>query len=188
MNLLDRFILTLYSLSLLVLSLLFMAVTVNLVPFSLVQGVFEGIYTSTPYSIICFVVGAIFFIVSLRFLFAGVLGNRTSSKSNTVRTSSEFGEMEISLDTLESLATRAAKRVRGVRDLKTRVRPIEGGAAIIKVRTFVEGDVPIPALTEQVQRNIKEHVESISGVTVQEVTVLVADVYKGNAPRGRRVE
>lgn len=187
MNLLDRFILTLYSFALLVLSLLFMVVTLNLIPFVWVQSFLEGLYSSTNLSILSFVVGAIFFLVSLRFLFAGSLGGLRSSQPQAVRSSNEFGDMEITLDTLESLAIRAAKRVRGVRELKARVRSLESGASV-KVRTFVDGDIPIPALIEQVQQSIKEHVEQISGVHIIEVTVLVSDVYKGNAPKGRRVE
>lgn len=187
MNLLDRFILTLYSFALLILSLVFIAVTLNLIPFIWVQWVIDDLYHPTPYSIIYTLVGVIFFLVSLRFLFSGLSGKQKEPRSQTIRSNNEFGETEITLDTLESLATRAAKKVRGIRDLKTRVRPFEGGA-VIKIRTYVDGDVPIPPLVEQVQHNVKEQVELISGVHIHEVTVLVSDVYKGNAPRGRRVE
>ena len=187
MNLLDRFILTLYSFALLILSLVFMAVTLNLIPFMWVQWVIEDLYHSTSYSILYTLAGVIFFLVSLRFLFSGLLGARKEPRSQTIRRGNEFGETEITLDTLESLATRSAKKVRGIRDLKTRVRPFEGGA-VIKIRTYVDGDVPIQPLIEQVQQNVKEQVELISGVHIHEVTVLVSDIYKGNAPRGRRVE
>lgn len=151
------------------------------------QWVIDDLYHPTPYSIIYTLVGVIFFLVSLRFLFSGLSGKQKEPRSQTIRSNNEFGETEITLDTLESLATRAAKKVRGIRDLKTRVRPFEGGA-VIKIRTYVDGDVPIPPLVEQVQHNVKEQVELISGVHIHEVTVLVSDVYKGNAPRGRRVE
>jgi uncharacterized alkaline shock family protein YloU len=186
-NLLDRFILTLYSLSLLILSLVFIAITLNLIPFHWVQWVMDDIYHSTRYSLLYTLAGVIFFIVSLRFLFSGLLGGRKEPHPKAIRRGNEFGATEITLDTLESLATRAAKTVRGIRELKTYVRPYEDGA-MIKVRTYVDGEVPIPSLIEQVQQNIKEHVEQISGVRVYEVTVLVSDVYKGNAPKGRRVE
>lgn len=189
MNLFDRFILTLYSLALVVISLFVMATSLNLISAEYITSAIEEIYSSSEVGLTYFAAAAIFFLISLKFLFTSVRGGggRTRTPAS-VRNTTEYGDVQITLDTIENIAVQAARRVRGIRDLKARVRSEEGRTSI-HMKVTVDGETPIPGLVEQVQQITKERVETIAGLVISEVTVLVSEVAQpGNGARVRRVE
>lgn len=175
----DRFLLGLFSLSVAVLSLLVFAIAMWLHPI-----VFQSFVPWADGDATRAVLGAamlLLFLVSARFLY---LAFRRASPPLTVDQRTPFGDVHIAVDALENLATVAARRIRGVRELEARVRPSESGTRIA-LRVSVDGEAPIPDLTQALQAAVKEHVERIAGVTVQDVTVHVAGVA---ASRVGRVE
>lgn len=190
MNLFDRFILTLYSLALVVISLFVMAAGLNLISSVYIETAITEMYTSSQVGLIYFATAAVFFLISLKFLFSSMRGGRVS-RSHTapsVQRSNEYGNVQITVETLESLATHAARRIRGIRDLKARIAVRENGTAV-HMKVAVDGETPIPDLTQQIQQAVKERIETIAGVELTEVTVLVAEVAQpGSGSRIRRVE
>ncbi|WP_018132463.1 alkaline shock response membrane anchor protein AmaP [Effusibacillus pohliae] len=115
---------------------------------------------------------AVLLLVSLRFLFFRAGG---SKEPQSIVHKTEHGDVRISLQTLESLADRAARLVRGVSELKTKVRPAEAGVRI-GLRVSVDPDLDIPQITTSVQQKVKDYVESTAGVSVQNVVVYVNDI------------
>lgn len=189
MNLFDRFILTLYSLALVVISLFVMATSLNLISSTYITSAIEEIYTSSQVGMIYFVAAAIFFLISLKFLFTSVRARGDRGRAGvSVHNPTEYGDVRITLETIESIATAAARRIRGIRDLKARVRAEENKTSI-HVKVTVDGETPIPGLVEQVQQVTKERVETIADLAIAEVTVLVSEVAQpGTGARVRRVE
>lgn len=100
----------------------------------------------------------------------------------------ENGDVKIAVDTLEQLATRAAGRIRGVRDLKTRVRANEAGLLRIAVRCAVEADLDIPKTTKELQDSVKSYVEQTAGLPVEQVIVYVSQVAQPQEAAKKRVE
>jgi uncharacterized alkaline shock family protein YloU len=110
---------------------------------------------------------------------------RTKAREESLQTVThkmENGDVQISYETIEQLATRAAQRVRGITDLKTRARANEAGVVRIAVRVVVEADTDIPAVTKDLQDGVKTYVETTTGVTVDQVMVYVTEV-AASAPR-----
>ncbi|MCK9911056.1 alkaline shock response membrane anchor protein AmaP, partial [Microbacteriaceae bacterium K1510] len=97
-------------------------------------------------------------------------------------------EVNITLNTIQTIAERAARKVKGVRDLRTAVRALESGN-IISLRVAVDGETPIPDMTQRLQYDVKEQVEAIAGVTITEVSVVVTEVasHENLSARSRRV-
>ena len=50
---------------------------------------------------------------------------------------------------------------------------------------MVDGDAAIPALTEEVQRTVKAHVEEISGVPVMSVNAFIANIVQTQVFKSR---
>jgi uncharacterized alkaline shock family protein YloU len=188
-NLFDRLILTLYSLALIVISLFVMATSLNLISSDYIANAIEEIYSSSQVGLTYFVAAAIFFLISLKFLFTSVRGRgERSHTGGSVHSPTEYGDVKITLETIESIAVSAARRIRGIRDLKARVRTGDNKTSI-HVKVTVDGETSIPSLVEQVQQVIKERVETIAGLAISEVTVLVSEVAQpGTGARVRRVE
>ncbi|SFI57857.1 Uncharacterized conserved protein YloU, alkaline shock protein (Asp23) family [Paenibacillus sp. UNC496MF] len=116
---------------------------------------------------------AVVFLISLRFFYISLRPSNASAPSIDQRT--EFGDIRISLDTVENLALKAAARQRGVKDLKARIRIGEAGIEV-SLRAIADGESSIPTLTEDIQRAVKSHVEEITGIPVANVSVFVANI------------
>ncbi|MFY0543259.1 alkaline shock response membrane anchor protein AmaP [Brevibacillus sp. H7] len=172
MNLFDRFILTIYSFALIVLSCIMIGVTSGLIPADYVRPYVEQMLSGTQMAYL--IVAVIFLVVSLRFFFSSFRRQKRKGEKG-IRQHSDLGEVNITLQTIQTIAERAARRIKGVRDLKTSVKAVESGN-IIALRVSVDGETPLPELTQKMQYDVKNQVESIAGVAIAEVSVIVTEV------------
>jgi uncharacterized alkaline shock family protein YloU len=174
----DKFLLFVYSLAVLLLSIAGFAVVFEWVRPSTLNYLLEN--GAISYGIL--IVGAILFIISLRFLYISLRKSRERTGSIDQRT--DFGDIRISLETVENLSLKAASRMRGVKDLRSRVRVSDSGLEI-QIRTVIDGESSIPQLTEEMQRGVKDHVEEVTGIPVSSVTVYVANVVQTQTFKAR---
>lgn len=128
------------------------------------------------------ITGLALFLVSLRFLYISVRSGHEKVTSIDQRT--ELGDIRISLDTIENLALKAGARIREAKDLHARVHVTEAGLSI-RLRAMVDGDQPIPEMSETLQRTVKAMVEEVTGIPVADVSVYVANVVHTPAIRSR---
>jgi len=179
----DRLLLCLYSLVIGALSVAALFIVGRGVPEKRAAGWLHELYTVLPWlQAVLIAVCAAVFLISLRFLYVSL--RRGSASAPSIDQRNEFGDIRISLETVENLALKAASRQRGVKDLRARIRIAESGLDIM-LRTVVDGETSIPALTEEIQRSVKEHVEEITGIPVSGVTVFVANVIQTHTFKSR---
>ncbi|MBU6145502.1 MAG: alkaline shock response membrane anchor protein AmaP [Paenibacillaceae bacterium] len=88
-----------------------------------------------------------------------------------------YGDVTISLATIESLCLREAMRTKAMHEWRAHVRAREQGLEIT-LHATVDGDRAIPALAEHVQQTVKQTIERIAGVPVARVTVRIANMTK----------
>ncbi|SDW33213.1 alkaline shock response membrane anchor protein AmaP [Paenibacillus sp. CF384] len=138
---------------------------------NLVHNLYGGEYRWLQATVI--IVSTIVLLISLRFLYLALRRSNASAPSIDQRT--EFGDIRISLETVENLALKAASRQKGVKDLKARIRISEAGIEV-SLRAIADGESSIPTLTEEIQRAVKSHVEEITGIPVAGVSVFVANI------------
>lgn len=124
-------------------------------------------YTVAAVAVIIFLISLRLFVISVR---------RAKGKLPSIEQRTDLGDVSISVDTVENLALKAAGRIRGSRDIKARVKMTDNGLELM-MRTYVDGDFPIPALSQEMQASVKEHIESITGIPVANVSVYVANVH-----------
>lgn len=182
---LDKLLLLLFSLAVAISS-----VIVILYAFGLVGDLFDWFaWSELGHSVkdttTVIVVSAIVLIIALRMLYISLRASRSSAPSIDQRTS--YGDVRISLETVENLTLKAASRTKGMKDLKARVQVSDAGIELA-IRAVVDGDTSIPDLTEEVQRIVKEHVEEITGIPVASVSVYVANVSSSPQAFRSRVE
>jgi uncharacterized alkaline shock family protein YloU len=137
---------------------------------------------SVPHTAWVVIVASLLLIIALRMLYLSLRADHSAPPSIDQRTG--YGDVRISLETVENLTLKAASRAKGMRDLKARVNVSEAGIELA-IRAVVEGDVPIPDLSEEVQRMVKEHVEEITGIPVSLVSVYIANVASSTSFRSR---
>jgi uncharacterized alkaline shock family protein YloU len=129
-------------------------------------------------------VSLLLFLISVRFLLIRS-GRRRRREPEAIIRTTDCGDIRISLTTLESLAVRAARGIRGVHDLKTKVHKTEHGIRVA-MKMACDPDLDIPVLTETLQTKVKHYVEETSGTNVEEVRVYVEDIAKRPVAQGTR--
>ncbi|UHA72879.1 alkaline shock response membrane anchor protein AmaP [Paenibacillus sp. 481] len=170
----DRILLFVYSLAVGILSaavLLIISEVVDTAPFGFRGDIQFLVITA-----------CVLFLISLRFFYVSLRRERKSVTSIDQRT--EIGDIKVSLETIENVALKAAGRIRGVKDLKARIRTNESGLDIT-IRAVVDGESSIPNITEEVQRNVKEYVQEITGIPVSYVSVYVANIVQTQTFKAR---
>lgn len=175
-KIMDRLLLFIYSLSIGVISVIAILLLSGAVPYHLTfaqeqQLILAGI-----------IIAAVWFLLSIRFFYISVRRDRSTLNSIDQRT--EFGDIQISVETIENLCLKAASKVRGVKDLKSRIKVSQSGLEIA-IRAVVDGEESIPALTTEVQKQVHDFVEETTGIPVSSVSVYIANVVQAPSFKSR---
>ena len=168
MGIIDRIILSVYTLLLAVLSLGVIGLSAGLVP---VDFVWTGL-TLLSGQWEAGLVGAVFLLVSIRLLLAGV---RSSRWKDTIIHHTGLGDVHISLNAVENLIEKTARHSKGVRGIKVRVSPAPDGMKV-HIRAIISPDCHVPSVTAEIQDNVKEHLRSTVGVEMAEILILVENI------------
>lgn len=178
MGILDRIILTIYTFLLTFLSLGVILVSLRLVSTEWVRTSIESIAGRWEASL----VGAVFLLVSVRLLLAG-LRSRRGGKTITHHTS--LGDVHVSLDAVENLVEKTARHTRGIRGVKVSVQHLKVGVTVT-LRIVVSPDSNIPEVTTEVQQRVSEAIKSTVGVDPADVRIMVENI--ANDFKTKRVE
>ncbi|MGM0880567.1 MAG: alkaline shock response membrane anchor protein AmaP [Bacillota bacterium] len=178
----DKLLLFLYSIVIGCLSVFLLSIGFGWISKDVMNDLLADLYRLDSIQITIAVTGVILFVLSLRFFIVSLMRGSASAPSIDQRT--DFGDIRISLETIENLALKAASRQRGVKDLRARIRATDAGLDIV-IRAVVDGESSIPVLTEEIQRAVKEHVEDIAGIPVMNVAVYVANIIQTGTFKSR---
>ncbi len=118
--------------------------------------------------------GSVLLLLALILLALGLRSKR-SKESNAVLKGSEFGEVLISINALENMVLRVVQKTQGIKDVSRQVSYTPEGL-VVKVIIRVMPDITMPDLIKDLQSKIKEYLEDISGIIVQEVKVVVENI------------
>jgi uncharacterized alkaline shock family protein YloU len=184
-KILDRLLLFVYTIVILVASAIVLVATFAWIPENKAAAFVGRLYHDLPTAYTSIAVSAVVLLLSIRFLYITLRRGRAQVPSIDQR--NDFGDVRISLDTVENLCLKAASRSRGVKDVKARVRVNPSGIEIV-IRALVDGDSSIPELSEEMQRSVKSLVEEITGIPVASVTVFVANIVQAAPTFKSRVE
>ncbi|HHU30716.1 MAG TPA: alkaline shock response membrane anchor protein AmaP [Firmicutes bacterium] len=162
-------------LSLLLLALIFTACAAVLGGAALSLPFQEALRTSigTVYGRLEFTLLAVLLLaVAVYFLLSAI---RVSEPVQSITQIAALGEIRISFKAVESLVTRAAYKVRDIRDIKVRIRQMEHGLVIF-LQALAMPDRNIPQVTAELQEVVKEYVENATSSRVAEVRVLIDNI------------
>ncbi|MEW6308224.1 MAG: alkaline shock response membrane anchor protein AmaP [Bacillota bacterium] len=169
MGIFDRILLTLFTIAMAVLAASLIGVALNwLAPFSLLLRVLE----TTEGRLVTGIVGAVWLIVSLRFLWYG-FSRRQSSQ--TVVHETALGEVRVSVGAVRNLVSRVARQVKGVRDVRANVRHTPQGIEA-EVQLVISPEASVPEVSDEVQKSVRNYVKNVVGVGVTEVRVYVENI------------
>ena len=180
MGIFDRVILTLFALTVAAISflVLVMAVVGSVAPLERLLEVFH----STNGRWLLGILSGLSLAVSLRFLFFGF---RRDRPWQTLIHQTDMGEVRVSLGAVESLVTKVARGLKGVRDVRTSVYTSPGGLGV-RLRAVVSPEANVPETARNIQQSVADYTKNVVGIEVTEVKVLVNNIT--NEARRSRVE
>lgn len=174
MSVFDRILLILVSILLALFSILIILFPIespDFIPFYYADNLLsliKGNYTFI-------VIGIVLLLISIRLIVVNIKVDERRSKSNYIIQRTDHGEINISQDTIVGLAQSVSDKFVGIRNVKTNVEILED-QLFIDLRGEVTPEINIPEATEELQNKVKEHVESCTGVNVNEIRVIITNV------------
>ena len=169
MRLLDRILLTLYTLAIIIVSLFLIIVAAGSIPLTHIKNYINSIEYGWEFAGILLVVSLIFLLISIKLLFSR---NKPKAVTGTLLKNTEMGMIKISVNTLDALVQKSVRGFQEIKDVKSYVIPEDDG---IRVRLNIQlmPDVNIPGISTAVQNKVKEYVESTAGILVKEVYIFI---------------
>ncbi|MEG1500510.1 MAG: alkaline shock response membrane anchor protein AmaP [Clostridiales bacterium] len=173
MNFVRRLLLCLYGLSSVVLGVFLVACMADtqilLSAIYYIQNVFTGGYAF----VLTFLKAAFLIILGSVSVFLAV--HRKATPSLAKINSCENGQVNISLNAIETLVQKTALSVDGIKEVKSKLKTTPEGVAIYLYIT-VPDNINIPVIASDLQNQVKENLQNMSGLNVLEVKVLVNNI------------
>lgn len=141
-------------------------------PFSL--ETWQGWVDSVADTTVALILGAaalVVFLICLRMFFA-IRTVKQEQPKNALVQRTEIGGTFVSLAAIDTMVQKHIRANNRVRDCVTAIRPVTDGI-IISARLSVLPDTQIVELTMGLQKSLKEYIESLCGIRVVEVGILV---------------
>lgn len=168
MGIFDRIILSVYTLLLAFLSFGVVSISLRLISLDLVWTSMSRIYGQWEAALI----GAVFFLVSIRLLLAGL---RTQRGRDAIVHHSDFGDVYITIDAVENLVEKTARHVRGVRNVKIKVE-CRDNQLHVRVKAVISPDCNVPEVSKEIQKRVHDHIKNTVGLELADVKILVENI------------
>ena len=175
----DRILLFFYSFIVGIALIVLLCMAFGWIDYDMAENYVDNLYHEPVVAYPFITVSIILVLISIRLFYLSV--RRAHGRLASIDRTTEYGDVKISLDTIRSLALRSAGRVKGLTEIKTRIRITVTGVEI-DLRAVVDGDTSIPEITEEAQHTVKSHVEAMTGLPVAAVSVFISNVAPAAAP------
>jgi uncharacterized alkaline shock family protein YloU len=119
-----------------------------------------------------FIFMGFFILIGIRLFWVSVKPER---KKQIVVQNGALGKVRVAIPAIENLVEKTVAQNSGVREIKAQVTTVPQGIGI-KMRAAVTPDIQIPEISRVIQEKVKEKVLEITGITVQEVSILINSI------------
>ncbi|MGE5474616.1 MAG: alkaline shock response membrane anchor protein AmaP [Ignavibacteriales bacterium] len=120
---------------------------------------------------------SVIFLISFILIFVGI---SKKERREPVLISTDSGQISISLESFESIASSAVKKIVEAKEYFIKVKNINSNVSVF-VKTFAVPESNIPELGKSIQAKIIESIETTTGVKVLDVRVKVENIYNNNS-------
>lgn len=110
-----------------------------------------------------------------------LLKGESKSPANVVINSSLNGQVYITVAAIKTIITKAVKKVDGVKETRSSVSNGPDGV-VIYLHMMINPEISVPEMSQNVQTIVKQDLETIGGLTVSQVRVLIDDFGNANKP------
>lgn len=174
MKFLERLSLSVFSLIVLVLSVVTILICLNFVQSTIFDVGFEYVLATETNRRVAIVVAAILGLLSIKCLFFAKTTNNDGKDGILLENGS--GKLLISKETIENIIVGVARDVNGAENVNSRLELDKNNNLKIFVTTVVSQSRPIKEVTTNLQDNIKAAIKRAADLEVKEVNVRIKNV------------
>ena len=168
----QKFLLSIFSLIIILIAAFVIAMVANIVDFNVVVNKISSLIFYDKTITIC--VGAVVLLFALIGLFSGDSSYSEGSAGLAIK--SEKGTVYITKDTFESIIISVAKNYPELKNVRAEISISEKGV-IANIYAMILPDTIVPTLTAKLQESIKSSVLSQTTVEIKEANVKIKGVY-----------
>lgn len=168
----DRILLALLLILAIVVAFVLFGVAANLIPEDMANGFVSLFYLNAQNRLILAGAGLVVLLIALKLVFAGRGEKKEERPVSAMIRQSDIGGTFVSLSAIDSMVQKHCRAQSRIRDCISTIHPGDNGITI-GIRLSVLPDTDIKTLTDELQRSLKEYIEGLTGITVNEIGVLV---------------
>lgn len=173
MKFLERFTLVIYSLIMLILSVILSLLVFNWMDFGTVTEMVEALITGYISSKIVLGASVIFILLSIKCIFFDERSKEIVKEAQGILLKNENGQLMISKDTIDNMVKHAVTGFENVKQCNTKIDVNEENKLNITLFLTVNDNVVIKELASNLQVKIKEDVKKVSDLDVQEINIKI---------------
>ena len=168
----DRILLGILLIAAILVSFVLFGVAANLIHEEQVNWFISLFYMETQNALILAGSGLLLLLISVKLLFAGKGKKADVRPASALMKQTEFGGTFISLEALDSMVQKHCRAISRVKDVHTTLQSSETGVTI-GIRLCVLPDTDVVTLSSELQKTLKETIEALTGIQVNEIGVLI---------------
>lgn len=176
MKFLERFTLVIYSLIILILSIILSLLIFNWMKYSTFTDMLKALITGAVSSKIALGVCVVFILLSIKCIFFDEKSKEVIKDAQGIMLKNENGKLMISKETIENMVKNTVIGFENIKQCNIKIEVNEEN--LLKITLFLEvtENVIIKELANNLQLKIKEEVKKISDLDVQEVNVKIMNL------------
>lgn len=176
MRFLEKLSLIVFSLVILVVSVIICLLTFGLINLSTINVVLLNTLNNSTYSKIMLGIALAFILLSIKNIFFSSRAKQGEEYKDGVLLQNDNGKLLISKETLENLVSGIAKGFEGTQNVTTRVVLDKENNMSVHITLYVREDAIIKDLSLKLQTRIKEAIKDTSDLDVKEVNIQIKNI------------
>lgn len=176
MKFLEKLTLSVYSIIMLIVSIIVCLLVVGWLDINLVGKIVTNMIIGEKSGVVLLTFGVIFILLSIKCIFFDSSSKEKTRESQGILLENETGKLMISKETLENLVNSVALNFQSAKDVTTRVALDRENNVKVYVNLVVTPNAVIKDLSANLQTKIKEKIKTATDLDVKEVNIVVKKV------------
>jgi uncharacterized alkaline shock family protein YloU len=172
LKLFDRFLPGILLIATILVAFLLFGIAAQLIQEDVVNGFISLFYMFRHNALILAGSGLLLLLISVKLLFAGRTKKGDARPASALMRQTELGGTYIALEAIDSMVQKHCRVIPRVKDVHTTLQSTETGITV-GIRLCVLPDTDVVTLSGELQKSLKENIESLTGIQVNEIGVLV---------------
>ena len=176
MKIIDKFNLALFSMIVLVISIILSFLVFNWIELKIVTNAIEFLTTDSVASKVILGVSIVLIILALISIFFNSFSKEETKGKEGILLENDNGKLLVSRDTIESLTNAVVKSFETAQNVMTKVEVDSESHVKIYITLFVYPDAVIKELSNKLQMNVKDTIKKSLDLEVTEVNIRIKNI------------